>query len=204
MTRSKRTRYVVAFITIFGIAMMSTSPAGAWTTTKQSGSYTVETRAQDPQPEIRFLAYQKWYYTPYSNRFTVDWNDLRIDVYSTGTLDAAPMQFFRANTSQQWGAYSGCLPNDTVPSTFYYNNTPAWAEVPVNAETFEGDYFYRYIGDEWWSSGQPISHYQRASGFGAGDEVCGAFGYWDKTAGINMHYSPYIGGWNWSSYSPGS
>jgi len=176
------------------------APMNALADTYTTGAYVVETSATSGQPYVRFFTYQKWYYTPSSDHFYITWDDLRIDIYNLYELDRAQVAFYRTYPSPN--PYSGCLSDDNAPSSFSYYNTPAWAEVPANAWTYEGDSFYRYIGDSYWSSTQPIRHLHRGSGFG--EDKCNTL-FWSYAAGMELSYSTYspYSGFYYASYSPG-
>lgn len=79
--------------------------------------------------------------------------------------------------------------DDNNPSTFYYENTPAWAEVYVG----QWGSFY------WGSSSAPIRFDTRAVGI---DWMCGNLSYWAYYAGVQLAYHPSYGFQEWA-FSPG-
>jgi hypothetical protein len=171
-------RALVSLLLATGAVFFVSSPAAA--ATYESGIYYL---ADDG---VSFSSKHKLTYTQYSDHLNVSRSDLYINVL---TCCGSSYRFYCAVCKYDRNApwpYVGFPTDDNNPAEFYYENTPAWAEVPMS-----------YIGDHYWG-GSVVKFNNRTSRVYS---FClDPINYFDLYAGIQLAYGPSVG-WNVTPYS---
>ena len=182
MGRLPRFRLLLTALCTLTFVFAGSSPAYAWTTTRQTSSYYVKA----PFGGVKFYAAEKLWYTLYSDRIDVDWSDLYINVMDQPTSNDAKTLYCGPSYWQRYTPvpYTGYQLDDDSPASFNYYNTPAWAEVD-----------FRSFPDFRWNSGTyPVQFDNRAFGRNYPQSTyCTNGFYFAGMAGAAVYYLPSTG-----------
>jgi hypothetical protein len=162
------------------MTLVSTVPASA--TTRETEYYTLV------DENVTFTLKQRLSYVQYSSYLDVSWTDLYIKVLSCCGSTGRKLHCVYCQFQRSWDyPPGGFVQDDNSPSTFQYENTPAWANVYLSP-----------TGNFYWGSGV-VQFDDRASAVaGFCDQI--GWGFVGEMAGVRLYYSPSVG-WHEASYS---